>query len=183
MPKQIDFSHRLSRTLGYDGQKAEARKEEKLEPKPKYESKIPIKDELEMIGRKPIAKIKEPSFVDRAIARAKKMVGSDKPSPPPENKRRKQIEAQEKAAESPDLGNDGTGLGDIGDPNAVHVDNRPNNPLARPAVLGTDGGKMEKTMHEFKRGSLHSGSKKGPKVTNRKQAIAIGMSQARKAGE
>jgi hypothetical protein len=46
-----------------------------------------------------------------------------------------------------------------------------------------DGGKMEKTMHEFKHGTLHSGSKHGPKVTSRKQAIAIGMSQARKAGE
>jgi hypothetical protein len=42
--------------------------------------------------------------------------------------------------------------------------------------------KVEKTMHEFKMGGLHSGSKKGPKVTNRKQAIAIAMSQARKAG-
>jgi Family of unknown function (DUF6496) len=37
-------------------------------------------------------------------------------------------------------------------------------------------------MHEFKRGQLHSGSKKGPKVKNRKQAIAIGLSEARKAG-
>ena len=45
------------------------------------------------------------------------------------------------------------------------------------------GGKMEKTMHEFKHGELHSGSKTGPEVTNRKQAIAIGLSQARKAGE
>lgn len=36
-------------------------------------------------------------------------------------------------------------------------------------------------MHEFKRGQLHSGSKKGPKVKNRKQAIAIGLSQARRA--
>lgn len=44
-------------------------------------------------------------------------------------------------------------------------------------------GKMEKTMHEFKAGDLHSGSKKGPKVKARKQAIAIGMNQARKAGE
>lgn len=40
---------------------------------------------------------------------------------------------------------------------------------------------MEKTMHEFKVGQLHSGSKKGPKVTSHKQAIAIGMSQDRKA--
>ena len=43
--------------------------------------------------------------------------------------------------------------------------------------------KMEKTMHEFKEGALHSGSKSGPKVKSRKQAIAIGLSQARKAGE
>lgn len=37
------------------------------------------------------------------------------------------------------------------------------------------------TMEEFKAGTLHSGSKKGPKVTNRKQAIAIGLSEERKA--
>ena len=41
--------------------------------------------------------------------------------------------------------------------------------------------KEQKTMHEFKHGQLHSGSKHGPKVTNRKQAIAIALSQARKA--
>ena len=41
--------------------------------------------------------------------------------------------------------------------------------------------KMQKVMHEFKAGKLHSGSKKGPAVTNRKQAIAIAMSEARKA--
>ena len=38
--------------------------------------------------------------------------------------------------------------------------------------------KMHKVMHEFKHGELHSGSKKGPKVKNRKQAIAIAMSEA-----
>ena len=43
-------------------------------------------------------------------------------------------------------------------------------------------GKMDIVMHEFKEGELHSGSKKGPKVTNPKQAIAIGLSEARKAG-
>lgn len=43
-------------------------------------------------------------------------------------------------------------------------------------------GKIEKVMHEFKEGKLHSGSKKGPKVTNPKQAIAIGISEARKKG-
>ena len=42
---------------------------------------------------------------------------------------------------------------------------------------------MEKTMHEYKQGTLHSGSKSGPKVTSRKQAIAIGLSQDRKAGK
>ncbi len=42
-------------------------------------------------------------------------------------------------------------------------------------------GKVEKTMHEFKQGTLHSGSKKGPKVKSRKQAVAIALSQARKA--
>jgi hypothetical protein len=42
--------------------------------------------------------------------------------------------------------------------------------------------KIETTMHEFKHGGLHSGSKRGPKVRDRKQAIAIALSQARKAG-
>lgn len=37
---------------------------------------------------------------------------------------------------------------------------------------------MEKTMKEFKEGKLHSGSKGGPKVKSRAQAIAIGMHEA-----
>lgn len=41
---------------------------------------------------------------------------------------------------------------------------------------------MKNTMHEYKKGSLHSGSKHGPTVTSRKQAIAIGLSEERKAG-
>jgi len=41
--------------------------------------------------------------------------------------------------------------------------------------------KVKKVMGEFKRGTLHSGSKKGPKVTDRKQAVAIAMSEAKKA--
>lgn len=45
------------------------------------------------------------------------------------------------------------------------------------------GGKIKKVMHEFKEGTLHSGSKKGPKVKSRKQAIAIALSEARKAGQ
>jgi hypothetical protein len=42
-------------------------------------------------------------------------------------------------------------------------------------------GKMQKVMHEFKGGKLHSGSKKGPVVKSRKQAIAIAMSEAGKS--
>lgn len=42
--------------------------------------------------------------------------------------------------------------------------------------------KIEKVMHEYKEGSLHSGSKKGPMVKSRKQAVAIALSEARKAG-
>lgn len=42
-------------------------------------------------------------------------------------------------------------------------------------------GKVEKVMHEFKEGSLHSGSKQGPVVNNPKQAIAIALSEARKS--
>ncbi|HEX4850491.1 MAG TPA: DUF6496 domain-containing protein [Puia sp.] len=41
--------------------------------------------------------------------------------------------------------------------------------------------KVEKTMHEMKRGELKSG-RSGKKVTDPKQAIAIGLSEARKAG-
>ena len=39
--------------------------------------------------------------------------------------------------------------------------------------------KMKKVMHEFKEGELHSGSKKGPIVTNPKQAVAISYSEAK----
>jgi hypothetical protein len=40
--------------------------------------------------------------------------------------------------------------------------------------------KVEKAMHERKKGTLKSGS--GKKVKSKKQAIAIGLSEARKAG-
>jgi len=40
--------------------------------------------------------------------------------------------------------------------------------------------KVKRAMHERKRGTLRSGS--GKKVTSRKQAIAIGLSEARKSG-
>jgi hypothetical protein len=35
-------------------------------------------------------------------------------------------------------------------------------------------------MHEWKQGTLHSGSKQGPAVTNLKQAVAIMLSEKRK---
>lgn len=50
----------------------------------------------------------------------------------------------------------------------------PNSPAAK--------AKVHLVMHEFKHGQLHSGSKRGPRVSNRKQAIAIALNQARKEG-
>lgn len=42
------------------------------------------------------------------------------------------------------------------------------------------GEKVERAMHEMKEGKLKTGT--GKKVTDRKQAIAIGLSEAREAG-
>jgi hypothetical protein len=42
--------------------------------------------------------------------------------------------------------------------------------------------KIEKVMKEFKKGKLHTGSKEGKLVKDRKQAVAIGLSEARKSG-
>ena len=39
--------------------------------------------------------------------------------------------------------------------------------------------KVARVMREYKKGKLHSGSKKGPVVKSRKQAVAIAMSEAR----
>lgn len=50
-----------------------------------------------------------------------------------------------------------------------------------PTKFGEGEKKVRKVLHEFKEGTLHSGSKKGPKVTSRKQAIAIAMSEAGKS--
>jgi len=51
--------------------------------------------------------------------------------------------------------------------------------MAKKASKGAK--KVGKVMSEFKAGSLHSGSSKGPVVKSRKQAIAIGLSEGRKA--
>jgi hypothetical protein len=39
--------------------------------------------------------------------------------------------------------------------------------------------KVTRVMREYKKGTLHSGSTRGPKVKSRKQAVAIAMSEAR----
>jgi hypothetical protein len=44
------------------------------------------------------------------------------------------------------------------------------------------GEEVHRAMHEFKEGKLKSG-KSGKKVTSRKQAVAIGLSEARKKGD
>lgn len=43
--------------------------------------------------------------------------------------------------------------------------------------------KIDRAMGEYKSGALHSGSKTGPPVTNRKQAIAIALSEQKKANK
>ena len=41
-------------------------------------------------------------------------------------------------------------------------------------------GKVEKVMKEYGAGKLHAGSKNGPKVTKKKQAVAIAISESKK---
>lgn len=52
---------------------------------------------------------------------------------------------------------------------------------AKPRYGKTAEKKVASAMHERKAGTLRSG-RSGKKVTNRKQAIAIGLSEARRAG-
>jgi Family of unknown function (DUF6496) len=51
----------------------------------------------------------------------------------------------------------------------------------KPTTASGKKRKVKRVMGEFKRGQLHSGSDKGPQVTNRKQAIAIAMSESGQA--
>lgn len=53
--------------------------------------------------------------------------------------------------------------------------------MAKGGMTGKQQAKVGKVMGEFKAGELHSGSKSGPVVKSRKQAIAIGLSEARAA--
>lgn len=41
---------------------------------------------------------------------------------------------------------------------------------------------IKNVLHRFKAGDLHSGSKQGPKVTSRKQAVAIAISESKPKG-
>jgi len=52
--------------------------------------------------------------------------------------------------------------------------------MAKQKVKKKPQAKIEKVMHEFKEGSLKSGSKKGPTVTSPKQAIAIAISESKR---
>lgn len=45
-------------------------------------------------------------------------------------------------------------------------------------LSGTPREQVRQEMHKYKRGDLHSGSQRGPKVRSRKQAIAISLSEA-----
>lgn len=48
----------------------------------------------------------------------------------------------------------------------------------KPRTKAAKQAKVGKVMKEYKAGELHSGSKSGPAVKSRKQAIAIAMSEA-----
>ncbi|MGI9250237.1 MAG: DUF6496 domain-containing protein [Pseudohongiellaceae bacterium] len=48
----------------------------------------------------------------------------------------------------------------------------------KPKTKAGKKAKAKKVMGEFKRGNLRSGSKTGPKVKSKKQAIAIAMSES-----
>jgi hypothetical protein len=53
--------------------------------------------------------------------------------------------------------------------------------MKKPTIKAGKAGKVEKVMKEWKSGTLHSGSKKGPKVKSQSQAVAIALSEAGKS--
>lgn len=54
-------------------------------------------------------------------------------------------------------------------------------PARKPKTKAAKKAAVKEVMGEFKRGSLHSSSDKGPKVKNRKQAVAIALSESGQA--
>ena len=65
-------------------------------------------------------------------------------------------------------------------PGEAPVDN-PGTPKGQPKLTPKGQRKVGKVLHEFKAKTLHSGSKHGPIVTSRKQAIAIAYSESKRA--
>ena len=63
---------------------------------------------------------------------------------------------------------------------ARHTDEKGRSSPARSKVAKGMRGKVHKVMREFKHGELHSGSKKGPVVKKRRQAVAIALNEARR---
>lgn len=57
--------------------------------------------------------------------------------------------------------------------------------MRKPAKVRSPKGraKVQKVLHEYKHGELRSGSKTGPKVKSRSQAIAIALSEGREASK
>ena len=51
-------------------------------------------------------------------------------------------------------------------------------PDKKPTTKAGKKAAVAQVMHEWGTGKLHSGSKKGPKVSNQKQAIAIALSES-----
>ena len=64
-----------------------------------------------------------------------------------------------------------------------HAKSHYGGPAKKPGNPGPKGDKVHKVMSEFKHGTLKGGAGKHPKVTSRKQAIAIALSEARRAGQ
>jgi hypothetical protein len=50
--------------------------------------------------------------------------------------------------------------------------------MKKPTTKAGKTAKIQKVMGEYASGALHSGSKKGPKVKSRAQAVAIGLSES-----
>jgi hypothetical protein len=91
-------------------------------------------------------------------------------------------------AAPPEMIRDASRLGIQGNKNPSIARRRmpvaPAQPMIQPFAKGGHSpnagmSKIPKVMGEFKAGDLHSGSKKGPVVTNPKQATAIALSEAR----
>jgi hypothetical protein len=74
-------------------------------------------------------------------------------------------------------------LGIKGNKNPGEMNGKPTTATKTGNVPYKMGGKVAKVMGEFKAGDLHSGSKSGPAVKSRKQAMAIALSEARKAAK